>query len=315
MAGLHQVDCAANRRNTGFGGCPVDWKLIKGCFLFDNPASFSEAQIADLQNTLQTQAFQDSKTGRCYPIHNFLNPVEATDKSTMQTFTDGSKAKVRDGVFDWSFQITAGAFCLYQAVRTHIGNSTAYALFYDAERKILGYNNNGELAAIPLMVFDVPLWNMNTGSEVAKYILNFIFDGSYGSDNADYTKAQFPLTNVLGLQDIKLLLNSWNHTTGVTNVTVMTECGGSNLYDQYNTQLMVGALWSAQNTATGATIPVLSATPIAGSKTFNVALNTASPNYPTNNAISLSLVAPSVLTAAGIIGYESETATLTVISS
>lgn len=314
MAGLHEVDCASNRRNTGFGGCPVDWKLIVGMFLFDSPVSFSEAELADLQNTLQTRAFQDSKTGRCFPIHNFLNPVDATDKSTIETFTDGSKAKVRDGVFDWSWQITAGAFCLYQAMRTHIGNSSTYALFYDKERKILGYNNNGELAAIPLMIFDVPLWNMNTGSNTAKYMLNAVFDATYGSDNADYTKASFPLTNVLGLQDVKLRLNSWNHATGVTNVTVMTECGGSNLYDSYSTELLA-ALWVAQNTATGATIPITSVTPIAGSKTFNVALNTGNANYPTNNAITLSLAAPSVLSAAGIVGYESEPATLTVISS
>lgn len=314
MAGLHQVDCAGSRRNTGFGGCPVDWKLISGCFLYDSPVSFSEAQIADLQNTLQTQAFQDSKTGRCYPIHNFLNPVEATDKSTIQTFSDGSKAKVRDGVFDWSFQITAGAFCLYQAARTHIGNNTAYALLYDKERKILGYNNNGELSAIPLMIFDVPLWNMNTGSETAKYMLNFVFDSTYGSDNADYTKASFPLTNVLGLQDVKLLINGWNHTTGVAGVSVITECGGSNLFAQYSAQLLA-ALWVAQNAATGATIPILSVTPIPGSNTFNVALNTGSANYPTNNAITLSLAAPSVLSAGGIIGYESEQATMTVVSS
>lgn len=314
MASLHQLNCDTSRKNTGFGGCPVDWKLISGCLLFDSPVSFSEAQLADLQNTLQTLAFQDSKTGRCYPVHNFLNPADATDDPTIQTFTDGSKAKVRDGVYDWTFQITAGAFCLLQALRTHNSNGGTYALFYDKDKKILGYNNNGELAAIPLMIFDAMPWKMNTGSEVAKYMLHFVFATNYANEDSDYTQANFPLTNILGLQDIKLLLNAWNHATGVASVSVITECGGSNLYDAYSAQL-VAALWSAQNAATGGTITVSSVTPIPGSKTFNVALLTADPDFPTNNAINLTLAAPSVLTAAGIRGYEAETASLTVISS
>lgn len=313
-ATLHQINCATNRRNTGYGGCPVDWKLIAGCFLFDGPVSFSEAQLADLQNTLQTLAFQDSKTGRCYPIHNFLNPVDNTDDPTIQTFSDGSKAKVRDGVADWMFQITAGGFCLLQALRSHNSNGNTYVLFYDKEKKILGYNNNGELAAIPLQIFDALPWKMNDGSNTASYRIHFVMDVTYINDNSDYTQADFPLQNILGLQDIKLRLNAWNHTTGVASVSVITECGGSNLYDLYSAQL-VTALWVAQNAATGGTIPLIGVTPVPGSKTFNVALNTANANYPTNNAINLSLAAVSVLTAANIIGYESEVATLTVISS
>lgn len=314
MAGLHQINCAATRRNTGYGGCPVDWKLISGAFLFDSPTTLLEYQLADLQNTLQTMSWQDLKTGRCYPVHQFLNPQDNTDDPTIETFSDGQKAFVRDGVYDWTFQITAGGFCLLQALRTHNGNSTVYAFFYDKNKQILGYNNSGDFSAIPLQVFQALPWKMNTGSNVTKYLLRFIFATNYANEDSDYTQANFPLTNVVGLQDIKLLVNGFNHSTGLVNVSVITECGGANLFAQYSAQL-VAALWQATNAATGNIIPITSVSPLAGPNSFNILLNTGSPNYPSNSAIFLQLAAPSVLSAAGIIGYESEQTELTVISS
>jgi len=318
MADVHKIDCGTNRKNVGFGrGCPIDWKLIAGCFLFDSPVKFNRAQLADLQNTLQGLAWQDSKTGRCYPVHNFLNPQDNTDDPTIETFADGSKAFVRDGVYDWTFQITAGGFCLLEALRTHNGNGNTWVLFYDKEKKILGYNDSGEIAAIPMQVFQALPWKMNTGSNTAKYLLRFIFDTNYANEDSEYTQANFPLTNVKGLQDIKLQVTGFNHGTGLVAVTVETDCGGANLFDDYSVDLVSssGALWLAQNGATGNPITVTSVTPVAGSKSFNVLLNTADPDYPTNNAIYMQLAAPSLLSAAGIIGYESEQAQLTVIAS
>src|ERR1700733_1565552 len=138
MPTLHQLNCDTTRRNTGFGGCPVDWKLIAGCFLFDAPKVFSAPEIAALQQTLQNLASSDTKSTRMYPVHNFVNPTDNTEATVYQTFSDGSKAKVRDGVYDWTFQITQGGFCLLQALKTHNSNGGTYALFYDKEFKILG---------------------------------------------------------------------------------------------------------------------------------------------------------------------------------
>src|SRR5579859_3772271 len=119
MANLHQLNCAIGRKNTGYGGCPVDIKLIAGAFIFDNPKVFSAAELANLQLTLQNLAWSDTKANRAYPIAQFVNPTDNTEAPVVQTFADGSKAVVRDGVFDWTFQFTAGGFCLLQALRTH----------------------------------------------------------------------------------------------------------------------------------------------------------------------------------------------------
>ena len=292
----------------------MDWKLFSGAFLFDGPVTFYRSDLANLQTVLQNLAWNDTKLTRVFPIHKFVNPTDNTEAAVIQTFSDGSKAKVRDGVYDWSFQFTSGGFCLQQALRTHVSNSGSYALFYDKERKILGTTSNGEFAPIPLQVFDVEPWKMNTGQATAIYMPRFVFATNYANEDAEYVQTDFNLEQIVGLQDIKIQVLGFNHTTGVASVALITECGGANLYDLYSAQF-VAAMWKASNAATGADITITSVTPISSSKTFNVLMNTADPDFPTSNAIYLNLVAPSALNTGGIAGYEGEQATLTVISS
>lgn len=316
MADIHQINCATNRRNSGYGGCPVDWQLIKGCFFFDGPVSFSEAQLGALQATLQAMATQDDKTTRCFPIHNFLNPQDNTDDPTIETFADGSKGFVKDGVYDWTFQTTAGAFCLLQNMRTHNGNG-GYAIFYDKNKTLLGSNIAGQFSTIPLQVFQALPWKMNTGSNVTKYLFRFIFDTNYANEDSDYTRADFPLTNITGLQDVRLIAKGFNHVTGLTAVEVVTECGGQNLSTKFNAILAAQANWIASNRITGGIITITSVTAVGSGSSvqYNVLLSAADPDYPTDSSILLSLAAPSVLAAAGMSGYESEIAQLDVISS
>lgn len=315
MASIHQLNCATNRKNTGFGaGCPMDWKLIAGAFIWDQPKTFSAPELANLQLTLQNLAFSDTVSSRMYPIGNFLNPQDNTEDPTIQTFSDGSKAKVRDGVMDWTFNFTAGGFPLLQALRTHVGNSSVYAIFYDKNNNILCYNNGGNASAIPMQLFDALPFKMNTGSETAAYRVHFVFSVVYGMDQADYFNAGFDLTQIVGLQDIKVIVNGFNQTTGMANVSYLTENGGSNLFDTYSTDFVVAVL-TATNATTGGDISVTSVTPIAGNKTFNVQLNHADTDWPTDGNVILSFKAPSVLTANGLAGFAGEQVFLEVTSS
>ena len=314
MSFIHQINCAATRRNTGFGGCPVDWKEMAGAFIFDNPHSFSANDLATLQTTLQALANSDSKSGRMYPIGGFLNNTDNSEQPVIQTFSTGAKAKVRDGVNDWSFQFTAGGFCLLQAARTHNGNSSVWALFYDKEGKILGYNNNGHLAAIPLQIFDAEPWKMNTGTTVAVYMVHFVFDVTYSNDYGEYTKANFDLSTITGFQDVKIIVNGFNQSTGLANISIITECGGANLYANYSADFTTAA-FTASNGDTGASIPITSITPIASNQTFNLQLNHGSANWPSDGNVLLQGAVPSALAALGIVGYEIEQVYLEVTSS
>jgi len=314
MPNIHQLNCATNVRNVGFSGCVLDWKLIKGAFIWDNPQTFTAAQLSNLQTTLQGLAWTDIKSNRCYPVHNFVNPEDATEAPTIQTFSDGSKAKVRDGVYDWSFQFTQGGFALLKALATHASNGNTYVLFYDKDYKILGYNNAGLFATIPLQIFDALPWKMNSGSAVAEYKIHFVFPANYANKDAEVVVANFPLTQISGLKDIRMQLNSFNQTTGVANITLENETDGSNLYPIYGAAF-VAALFIANNDITGSEIQITTVVGVAGSQTYNVTINPADANYPHSGLIDLGLSAPSALNTHGIPGYDSETLQLQVIGS
>lgn len=315
MASIHQLNCATSRKNVGFGaGCPMDWKLIAGAFIWDQPKTFSAAELANLQAVLQNLAWSDTAAIRAYPISGFLNPADNTEKPVIQTFSDGSKAKVRDGTYDWTFQFTQGGFPLLQALQTHNGNSSVYAIFYDKNNNILAYNNGGNAAAIPLQIFDAEPWIMNTGQATAAYTVHFVFAKQYANENAEYFNAGFDLTQIVGLQDIKPIVNGFNQVTGMANITFLTENGGSNLYDTYSTDFVV-AIFAATNAETGGDITVTSITPIVGNKSFNVQLNHADPDWPADGNVTFSFKAPSVLAANGLVGFAGESVNLEVTSS
>lgn len=315
MAIIHQLNCASTRKNVGYGaGCPLDWKLIAGAFIWDSPKIFEASELANLQVVLQNLAWNNNPALRAYPIANFLNPKDSTEDPTIQTFSDGSKAKVRDGVYDWMFDFTVGGFPLLQAFQTHDGNSTEYAIFYDRNYNFLGYNNKGKFAAIPLQVFDAAPWKMNDGSKTAQYSVHFIFAKQYANDVAEYFNAGFDPSQIVGLQDIRITVNGFNQATGLANVSFITENGGSNLFSLYETEFNTTTL-VATNGDTGATIAITSVTPLAGNQTYQVQINHADANYPTDGNVILSLVSPSALALAGMPGFAGESAQLEVTAS
>jgi hypothetical protein len=321
MALIHELNCASTRKNTGFGaGCPLDWKLFAGAIIWDGPVTFEASWLANFAVWLQANAWQNLPGGviggapRGYPIGNFLNPEDATEKPTIQTFSDGSKAKVRDGTYDWTFDFTAGGFPLLQALQTHDGNSTEYAIFYDKNNNVLGWNNNGKFAAIPLQIFDALPWMMNDGSKTAKYSVHFVFAKQYANDFAEYFNAGFNMGQVVGLQDIRIVVNGWNQATGLANVTFLTENGGTNLYSLYSAEFNTTTL-GATNGDTGAVLPITSVTPIVSNQTFNIQFPTGNANYPSDGNIVLAFALPSVLAANGLVGFAGESAILDVTSS
>lgn len=314
MAKVHQLDCSVNERNTGFGGCFLDWKIIKGMFLYDNPRSFTTAEIADLQGTLNADAINDIKADRMYPIGNFTTPTDSSEDVVVQTFGDGSKAIVRDGILDWTFQFTKGGYELLKSLRTH-NNGAPYALFYDKNNNILGTTDEfGNFSAIPLQFFYAKPWKMSTGAAVSMYEVRVAFDANYANEDSDYVTAGFNLAQIKGLQDIHLVVNSWIPSTGALRAVFETEIGGTNLYDQYETDI-VAAILEAINAETGGVITVTSVTPNASDKTFTVQLNHSDSDYPTSGNILLSFVVPSALADAGLVGFDGETLSLEVTGS
>ena len=303
MPKINELNCSAFTKNVGFGACFLNWKLFKGMFIYQTQRSFSVAELAALQTTLQKDAYNDSKALRGYPVHNFVALTDNSEDVIVQTFDYGAKAIVRDGDYDLTFEFQEGGACLTGAGRTL--NGQQYVLLYDSENKILGQDNNGVFTTIPLQFLYFKPFKAASGSVAASYGVRLVFNAHYGNEDSAVVKAGFDLSEIDGVQDITLQKMGFNKNTGMLNVRVVTDCGASDLYSQYSAALVAG-LWNASNTATGAPITVTSVTPIAATKSFNVQLLKTDPDWPADGTISIGMSVISLLTAANIVGYECE---------
>lgn len=293
-----QLNCSKNTKNTGFGSCFEDWKQIKGALFYDNPRSFTDAELENLRALLIAEASKDNKANRMFPIHNFVAPTDNTEEVVVQTFDYGSKVIVRDGDNDWMFQFVDGGNCLSVALRSH--NGPGHVLFYDKEYKILGTVRNKMHSTIPLQFMHTKPWGLATGSTVASYGIRFVFEAKYVNEQRDFIKADFDLSEIVGLQDISINVNEFDQDSGVINATFQTECGAVNLYDSYNAQFAAGQLSAVDQD--GNEVTILTLTPVPGSKSFDIALDTG--DLPDGGTVTISGPAPSVLADAGIPGYE-----------
>lgn len=304
-----QLACFTNSKNTGFGSCFLDWKQIVGAFIFDNPRTFTDAEIAALETTLQAAAATDVKANRMFPIHNFVSPTDGSEKVIIETFDYGAKAIVRDGDIDWTFQFVDGGGCLNKAGRTH--NGKRYVLFYDKENKLMGWNKTSGFSTIPTQFVYFHPFSLATGSKTAAYMVQFVFLAKYANEESDFVKAAFDLSEVEGLQDIDILVNSWNQYTGVANVTLQIACGAENIYDLFSTQIAVGSFKALDQD--GNTVTISSIAKVAGSKTFNISFSVGT--LPDGGTVTLSGAAVSVITAQGIVGYEIGSVDMVTIES
>lgn len=294
---LGQLRCSFNSKNTGFGSCVEEWKQIAGAFIFDNPQSFTPEQIAALAATLNNAVLNDTKANRAFPVHNFVGFTDSSESVVIETFNYGPKAIVRDGDYDWSFQFTDGANCLQQALRSH--NGKRYVLFYDKDNKLLGYNKNGNLATIPLQFFYAHPWKPATGANAAVYMLQFVFLPRYINEDRAFVKAPFELGEIEGLEDLDIIVNTWDSDTGIANITLQKSCGAENLYDEFHTQLANVDNFQAFDDQ-GEPVTIATIVGVAGSKSFNVTLT----DLPDAGTVTLSGSLPSILANNNVEGFE-----------
>lgn len=308
MSLLNSLNCIADAGNTGIGACSLDFKKITGAILTPKGYTIAAADLADsatLMAKLQADTLATNKAARIYPINGFVNAEDNSSGLQKQTFGYGVEAPVRDGINNWTFQFVKGGLTLLQKLRL-FNKSTAYDfLFVDDENKILGTASadGTGLKAIPSMYFWAHQWKANTGQAVAEYKLEFAFLPQYVNEYVASADAGFDIaTNIVGLQDVTVT-GAGNTTPGTYDL--MAVAGGTNLGDLYDTELAAAGVWVATNFATGAAITITGVTYNSTSKKFAVALDTSDPDYPASGFVNVNLAAPSVLAAAGIVGFES----------
>jgi hypothetical protein len=309
MAELNKTNCLITKSNTGTGNCPLDLKKIIGSIELPRGRVLTKAELATLKTTLSALILA-APGDRIYPIGPFDAVTDNTEDPTFQTLGYGLQVPVRDGNYSWTFQYTKGGLCLSNKLRSRV-NSYGDFLYFDDQNILFGTkgidaDGADGLAGVPISVFYPYPWKANDGSNVTAYRLRTDFKPEFVNEYIAYVQADFPLSTLVGLQNINLEVAA-GPATGVVQIKALTGCGGENLYDLYSTELAAAALWQAYRADTGAVLTITSVAVNAGIKAFTVTLDVTDTDYVALTAagkVKLGLVAPTALAAADIVGYD-----------
>ena len=313
MSVLNITNCADDNKNTGFGTCTLDFGAIVGAFIMSRDLEFTEAQLADLRDTLD-EASTDDKPNRIYPIHGFEAITDNTEDPTFQTMASGRAVFIKEGNYNWIFQFIDGGLCLSNKMRS-FNNGNWAALFYDQKGNLFGYKTQNGVGAdvikgVPLDTIYTFPWKANDFSNVTMYRTQFSFKPSYVNEQIGFVQADFNLSEVKGVKDVGLTVTA-PLTAGVVGVNANVSCGGDDLHATYSTELAVVGAWVAKNKATGALITVTSV--VSNATGWTVTLDTVDVDYPTaGGQLTLSLASASVLAGLNVEGFEGIPLTLTV---
>jgi hypothetical protein len=167
------------------------------------------------------------------------------------------------------------------------------------------------LQTIPLQYVYFAPFKLNDGSKSTGYFVSFSFFPQYINEEVDFIQADFDLSEIVGLKDVKIIVNSFDQDSGLANVTLQTDCGANNIYDQFQADIDETSFTAYDED--GNEVTILSVAGVAGNKTFDITMDAA--DFPDSGVVTLSGAAISVLAAQNIEGYEIDSVELTVVGS
>lgn len=312
MSIRNKINCATRVRNVGVGKCSLHIKEVRGEILVPKgwkiPASALLSQAA-FRAYLEAAIIADDPLQRIYPVKGFAALTDNSEEVVVQTLAYGQQLVVRDGNVNWTFQYYDGGICLSNALRSF--NGADYdTLFWDSQNILFGTtiaeaDGSFSVGGVPQdMLYALP-WTANDGANVSMYRIAHSFQPAYINERIGYVQAEFNLADLNGLKNISLVPVS--SAAGVITFQALTGCDGENMYSAYSADLADELLYTAVNAETGALIAIDTVTAgAAAAQTFILTLDTADPDYPTtaDGLVTISMVGPTALAAAGIEGFE-----------
>lgn len=319
MEGLNKIFCGSDVKNTGICECFFDPKLITGAILAPLGKVFTSAELLDasIAATLGT-AVEAAAAARIYPFQPFEAITDNTEDPVRQTFGYGTVKTVREGKYNWAFQFINGGLNLSNALRTFNGLIGKYGvIFIESQNTLIGTSKldaNGDwgLAPIPMSDIYTRPWRPSDGSNVTNYTIEFSFDPIYVNQNIAFKKVattSYLLAQLAGLEDIKLAFADEGTEGGAAvTVTAETDCGSTDVYDLYKTELAQITAWVVKD-STGAAKNITSVVADDDAKGWIITLG-GGDTWADGDTIQLA--APNVLSQApiNVTGYESNILTV-----
>jgi hypothetical protein len=309
---INEILCHETAKNTGFCDCVLELKNIVNAFKVPKGTRLTKTQLqsSNIVTTLKAMTY-DIPSKRLYPVAQFTDFKDNSEKPVYASYGYGKGEYVRDGQVKWEFEFRKGGLSLSNALRSFNGSQSSHdVLFIDSKNQLIGTIAKNattgaiEMAGIPVdNCYTMPMAVAN-GKDPSKYMVAMEFDPIYINENVavmQYATTDFLLKDeIVGLKNINLTQTAI--TTSTIDVALATDCG-DDIKSTYANELSATGSWIAKNTTTGAVLTIVS---VATSTTgWLITLSLTDPNIPAvGSKISISLAPAYVLYLSGVIPYE-----------
>jgi len=320
MANVTYRNCYSVTPNTGVAKCNIDPGLLQGFIMVPKGTRYTAAQLPNIVALLATAAQTNPPQTRVYPIGPFINVTDNSTDTVTESTDYGYTEIVRDGIYAWMGRTGYGGDCLYRSLRKFQGKQDMFDFIGVFKNQLLmTYAPNlttgaPEYKGISPSLIRVPNFKIAVGNTATQFWIEIqVFDAGQISDNFAFIQTDVsPLSNISGITNVDIQNNATFNTSpaGSVDILPVVECDGSSLVTTYGNTWNNALLWTATNDATGAGITITGVSTVNGK--YRLQLDTTDPDYPAvNGKIRISGGTVSALNAAGIIGYETNTAVVT----
>lgn len=317
MAGIYGLSCILSAGgNTGTGKCSITMKHVVGNILIPKGKAYKASDFATLIAKLKTDAAADNKYNRVYPILVGWEEVAlANQERGTKQFGYGRTVTTKEEMVGRTYTIYQNE-CLNRSIVQFRDKQDLFDLLsVTADGAIIGTEKTdpatGEvlLGGFALDTLYPSSFTEPTVADAGMWTITFVMKFVEEWDRRLIVKPEDGnvLTDLNGLQNV--VLNNVPQTpivAGEYHILATTSCGGTNLSEIYGTELAVVGNWVVKNFVTGGPISVTSVA-VTPAGNFKLILDTADTDFVAGQKISISLAAPSVLAAADVEGYESNT--------
>ncbi len=248
---------SGNVLNTGFE-CSELLDVPAGVIMVPGTAKWTQANMQDFPAFVK-QKLHTTKSDRWYPVFSDLVNFEVNKESDqVENFANGTSKLTRLGAYGFTLSFAEGGECLAKALLSFNKMGYRPILIDVASRFKVRKNIDGTFSGLKvsdlyggspdLTTFDASFKNKLIMSITVK---EYIQNAAIFQDASD-------LTDFIGLLDVDLVSAAAATTTKLT-VKASTDCGGTDLYDMFKTQLAVPTAWKVSK-AGAAIVPTAVAT-------------------------------------------------------
>ncbi|MEB3151461.1 MAG: hypothetical protein VKL60_20895 [Sphaerospermopsis sp.] len=203
--------CETVMGNTGLPSCYKALKVATGIFMTPTYANDGTKNVIDVTDTIDdayiTAAINNAdQSKRWYPLQKPNNVTSERAEPVFDTRSDGGRAKVKDGIRTFNFELWEGGARLKKMIDK--GGCRDFSFFIINEGRIIGLDLTDEqLELAPIRIAKDSLvanYLMATDTTVEKIAISLQFDQRENDGNLSYVEVadDADLTGYRGLLDI-----------------------------------------------------------------------------------------------------------------